>query len=130
MTRREAISRLRGELVNRRAIIHAALKGDLTALSGVSACGNLADSALGAANEEMASQLAEVESDELQQIDLALGRFASGDFGDCKDCLDPIPIARLEAIPSASLCIDCQIKSEKSTNNCWPQRTQGAYDSQ
>ena len=33
---------------------------------------------------------------------------------DCRDCGDPIDVARRLALPSAKRCIDCQTKLEKS----------------
>lgn len=44
---------------------------------------------------------------EIRAIDHALARIREGRYGICETCGDPIPRARLEAIPWASLCRDC-----------------------
>ncbi len=49
----------------------------------------------------------------LSLIDNALARIEQGRYGLCMKCNKPIPAPRLEAIPSALLCIDCKSKDEK-----------------
>jgi RNA polymerase-binding protein DksA len=49
---------------------------------------------------------------ELQKIALALERIEHRSYGVCDQCDQAIPIARLEAIPTASTCIVCKAKSE------------------
>jgi DnaK suppressor protein len=44
----------------------------------------------------------------LAQVEAALRRHDSGSFGACTSCGRPIPAERLEAIPWAAHCIDCQ----------------------
>lgn len=56
--------------------------------------------------------LDEHETAELAQIDAALQRMAAGTYGQCLDCGDDIPLARLQATPQALRCIDCQQKAE------------------
>ena len=46
----------------------------------------------------------------LQDIEAALAKFDSGDYGACEGCGDPIAEARLEAMPTAKLCITCASK--------------------
>lgn len=48
----------------------------------------------------------------LRQIDEALRRIESGQFGECVDCGDEIQEARLVANPSSTLCIICQSELE------------------
>jgi DnaK suppressor protein len=45
--------------------------------------------------------------EELKQIEAALARLAAGAYGDCTRCGKAIVGQRLDAIPFASLCIDC-----------------------
>lgn len=40
-------------------------------------------------------------------VDDALSRLATGRYGNCVACGRPISAARLEALPTAELCIDC-----------------------
>lgn len=44
---------------------------------------------------------------ELDELDAALERVASGDYGVCRRCGRRIDPARLEVHPGAALCIDC-----------------------
>ena len=48
----------------------------------------------------------------LAQIEGALAKMDAGTYGTCDRCGSPIPSARLEAIPYATLCIDCQARVE------------------
>lgn len=41
-------------------------------------------------------------------VDAALARLDEGTFGTCVRCGKPISAARLEALPWAAYCIDCQ----------------------
>ncbi len=46
-------------------------------------------------------------SQQLAQIDAALGRIADGSYGRCVSCGEPIGEARLAARPAATTCIKC-----------------------
>jgi DnaK suppressor protein len=48
----------------------------------------------------------------LTQVNEALARMDAGTYGKCANCGKPIAPARLKALPSAALCIECQAKSE------------------
>jgi len=48
----------------------------------------------------------------LTQITAALERIDSGTYGICENCGKEIHPARLEALPYATLCINCQAKQE------------------
>ncbi|MFQ6002072.1 MAG: TraR/DksA C4-type zinc finger protein [Anaerolineae bacterium] len=50
---------------------------------------------------------------QLEQVEEALGRFEQGTYGCCLDCGKEIDPARLKALPSASLCIDCMQRRER-----------------
>jgi len=58
-------------------------------------------------------QLGYTESKLLEDIDHALERLDEGEYGVCEDCGGSIGLARLQAKPSVSLCIDCQSAKEK-----------------
>lgn len=45
---------------------------------------------------------------QLEQVEAALERLDRDTYGACTNCDRPIAPARLEAIPWAALCIDCQ----------------------
>ncbi len=48
----------------------------------------------------------------LRQVEAALARFEKGTYGLCVQCGNPIDPARLEAIPYAQLCMNCQSRLE------------------
>ena len=49
---------------------------------------------------------------QLEQVEKALERFERGTYGYCLDCSEEIDYARLKAIPSAGLCINCMQRRE------------------
>ena len=48
-----------------------------------------------------------------RQLDAALQRLDDGRYGVCEDCLTPIAERRLEAIPFARRCLECQRQAEQ-----------------
>ena len=48
----------------------------------------------------------------IKNIDKMLGRIDSGDYGYCDKCGVEIGLSRLEARPTATLCIDCKTLDE------------------
>jgi RNA polymerase-binding protein DksA len=57
------------------------------------------------------------DSDELRQIEAALARIAAGTYGTCDECGRAIPIARLDAVPWALLCVEDQEISDKKRHS-------------
>jgi DnaK suppressor protein len=49
----------------------------------------------------------ETENSLLESIDAALARIATGSYGKCDDCGEPIAAARLDALPFATTCTAC-----------------------
>ena len=47
----------------------------------------------------------------LAEVDAALARLADGSYGRCESCGHPIGEARLEARPTARLCIECAART-------------------
>ncbi len=115
MSRKEAILNLRQVLIQRRDALRRVLAGDLSSLKKLKgqAAGDVVDAALDTVQDEISSQLAEVESRELAQTENALERMREGQYGLCEMCNEPIPMARLTALPYATLCIGCQRISER-----------------
>jgi DnaK suppressor protein len=112
MSRKDSITNMRELLLTRRDAIRKALAGDLSLLMQLR---DVVDAALDAAQDEVSSQLAEVESRELANIDRALLRMKSGTYGECEICNGKIPLARLNALPYATSCIECQRAAENGT---------------
>jgi DnaK suppressor protein len=53
----------------------------------------------------------------MQAIEAALRRIEEGSFGICVICGKQILASRLEAVPWATKCMSCKVKSEKKGNN-------------
>jgi len=115
MARKEALTNMREILVMRRDALRKALAGDLSTLTELreQTAGDTIDQALDSAHQELNSQLAEVESRELANIENALERMRIGEYGNCEGCSNRIPFARLSALPYATLCIECQREAER-----------------
>ncbi len=116
MARKDAILSMRQILIKRRDALRTALAGDLSLLKELraQAAGDVVDAALDSAQDEISSQLAEVESRELASIENALERMRQGQFGVCEGCSTTIPMARLNALPYATFCIECQREAERT----------------
>lgn len=116
MARKDSLLNLRAILVRRRDALRSALAGDLTLLRELrsESPGDVIDAAYDSAQDEISSQLAEVESRELAHIENALERMQAGSYGTCEVCGGRIPLARLNALPYATMCIDCQRELERS----------------
>jgi len=115
MGRNDAISNMKEILLKRRDALRKALAGDLSLLTELrnQSGGDMVDAALDSAQDEICSQLAEVESRELASIEKALERMREGEFGTCEACATNIPLPRLQALPYATYCINCQREAEK-----------------
>ncbi len=116
MARKESLLNLRAILVRRRDALRSALAGDLTLLKELrsESPGDVIDAAVDSAQDEISSQLAEVESRELASIENALERMRTGLYGTCEYCGCKIPMARLNALPYATMCIACQRDVERT----------------
>jgi RNA polymerase-binding protein DksA len=75
---------------------------------------HLADSATATLNREIDYTLEENSEHVLSGINQALGRIESGTFGSCERCGKQISEERLEALPYATRCIDCQRLAERA----------------
>ena len=116
MARKEAMSKMREVLIARRDALRKALTGDLSMLKELreQSSGDVVDVALDSAQDELNSQLAEVESRELSNVEAALEKMRDGSYGKCEGCNENIPLVRLQALPYATLCIQCQTELEKT----------------
>jgi DnaK suppressor protein len=74
---------------------------------------NLADTATETLDREIDSTLEENSENVLAAIDAALQRIQDGTFGKCVNCGKEIGDERLEALPWATLCIDCRRLEER-----------------
>src|SRR5436305_14387875 len=115
MARRDALLRLHKTLMTRATALRRVLAGELEDLRNSKArdtIGDTADAAFDSGNEEVASQLAELEARELRQIERAIARMKQGNYGLCEFCQVKIPVARLNALPYSTTCVNCQREME------------------
>src|SRR5260370_41816228 len=112
MARREALLRLHKTRLTRGAALRKALAGELADLRLKNASSDPADAAFDAGSEEISTQLAQLEARELSQIERAMARMKQGSYGLCEVCQSKIPVARLNALPYSTTCVDCQREME------------------
>jgi DnaK suppressor protein len=74
--------------------------------------------ALNEMQQVLASNRNLIQAEALARIDRALARLTSDPdlFGLCEECEEEIPLARLETIPDATLCTECQAKRDPQRN--------------
>jgi DnaK suppressor protein len=123
MARRDALLRLHKSLMSRRTELRKRLGGELNDLrnfKSADSTGDSADLAFDAGSEEVTSQLAELDARELNQVERSLARLKQGTYGICEGCQKRIPVARLNALPYSTTCIECQ--REMETYGTWSAR--------
>jgi len=74
---------------------------------------DIVDRANNAYNRELMFSLSDSERQMVLQIEAALRRMDDGVYGRCANCGNTINMRRLEAVPYARFCIDCQELAEK-----------------
>ena len=126
MARRDALLRLHKSLIAQRDELRKRLGGELRDLRSYKSLdsGDAADLAFDSGNEEVSSQLADLESRQLYQIERSLARLKQGTYGVCEGCGKKIPVARLNALPFSTTCINCQ--REMETSGSWSGNGVGA----
>lgn len=111
--------------VQRRSLLalQAQLLGNVTrAADTVLSCGqdsasaspDVADRATDSLEQDLALSLLGSAEGTLGQIEDALRRIDDGSYGLCADCHATIPVARLEAIPYATCCVECARRQERA----------------
>ncbi len=113
--RKDELKKLEEQLLQRREELLRELQGGIGSLrkDAASPTGDSADVAMDIMQEDLYSQLAELESQELRRIEHALQRIREGTYGICEECGQPIPAARLKALPYTTLCVKCQAEYEE-----------------
>jgi DnaK suppressor protein len=71
---------------------------------------NFADSSQVTAERAEAERLASQLREALDEVERALAKLEEGTYGLCEVCGQPIASTRLEAMPTARLCINCASK--------------------
>ena len=118
------VERFRKLLLEERTRVNAAIEylhqenpGSLEDETGELVSGSadqhMADTATETFDRELDYTLEENSEHVLSEIDEALKRIDEGSFAICRRCGRPIAEERLEALPWATLCIDCKRQEER-----------------
>jgi RNA polymerase-binding transcription factor DksA len=82
---------------------------------------HMADAGTDSFDREFALSLVSNEQEALYEIEEALKRLDQSTYGICGNCEKPIAKARLEAVPFARLCVNCQSTIERDRRRPVPQ---------
>lgn len=105
---REALLRKRAEI-----LAGGGIKPLQTSMETNTRQGDLADQASGNNEVHIQLRLRQTDAKILTAIDEALSRIEKGTYGVCRDCGEPIAMARLNAIPWTRVCITCKEKQSQ-----------------
>jgi RNA polymerase-binding protein DksA len=115
---KERLLEERGKLLSQLGYLEKAMgqtqrdsSGDLSAYSF-----HMADMGTDAMEREKAFLFASAEGRQLMSVDEALRRLYRNEYGVCESCGKEIGKQRLDAMPQANLCVQCQEKQEKASN--------------
>lgn len=114
LRRRESLRQMlqakRQEVMNeiKEDLGHSLTSDQLRRLEGM----DTGDQALMDLERELGISLSEMRNRKRQLIDEALVRVEDGSYGVCAECGIEISERRLEAVPFAKLCVDCQSREE------------------
>lgn len=75
------------------------------------------DQASADVEQSMRMRLRNREALYIKKVEEALKRIAEGTFGQCDECGEDIELRRLEARPTANLCVSCKEDQERKEGN-------------
>jgi DnaK suppressor protein len=105
--------RFRQAMLERRAALHRVLQNNLKSFrDDYQPAVEVVERASDDAADDLAAGLAEIESAELAKIEEALRRLQDGTYGRCEDCGKTIPQKRLQFVPFALRCVECERSRE------------------
>jgi DnaK suppressor protein len=117
--RREELAQLREEFAQqlrqqRQALLKEVAEGeaDLRSMESERAS-ELEERAQEARAARMFARLDDRRKQQVEEIDRALQRIALGTYGVCERCGEPIPLARLRALPTARVHVQCTAEEEQ-----------------
>lgn len=108
---------LPGDGTTRRQALEVLLRERRGALEPPRATGpaSATDAAQGREEERIWLAILECSRDLQAKMDEAVARLAAGRYGVCAVCEEPIPVARLRALPFAVRCLPCEERTERTT---------------
>jgi DnaK suppressor protein len=112
--------KIRVALVERRDELQAEYDQSLTEITELqrerladSAGDDQADAGTKTFEREQEITLANNLLERITQVERAIDRLGEGNYGWCERCGNPIPVERLAAFPSATLCVSCKQLEER-----------------
>ncbi len=114
--KKEFIEKQKEKLLQQRKEILASIEGrkaDVAKMMEGSEPGDEVDTASDTIDGNLINHLSDQDTKRLNMINNALTRIEQGRYGICLNCGENIPEKRLEALPFAMLCMDCQERLER-----------------
>ena len=114
--KKDELEKYRVELLKYRDELRDAVKAHTEALPDTGLTGVSGDSSDHATADYMTSMfgaLLEKQAGTLEEVELALSKIESGQFGFCEACEKNITAKRLKALPWAKYCLDCQDRMDR-----------------
>ena len=115
MKRKEVLLRIHRTLLARREALRSTIREQMEGMRLGRGAADPADAASHAAHDAVNSELVDLESRELAQVERALEKIRNGTYGICEGCGKKIQLARLNALPYSTYCIECQREFETSS---------------
>lgn len=113
---KEFIDRMQEKLLEEKSVIMKALADQYAESKKIIEAGETgdeADIASDVVDGKMLESLGKQDANRLQMINNALDRIKQNKYGYCLACKKEIPLERLEALPYAFMCVNCQSVSER-----------------
>src|SRR4030095_6529068 len=107
------IQKFKTRLKIRQHELRVSIEHQLQGTRGVDKEPDVVDQATRQTEKEILLETSNKEMQLLQAVESALGRIRDGSFGQCLSCGNEIGGARLEAVPWAPYCIQCQEDFER-----------------
>lgn len=111
---RETMNQMRDALLRRRESMASVVRSNRDQLAEAQRnYADIGDRAAEGFEDELAAGLLSIESAQLGEVEEALERIDSGQYGLCITCGKPIPRKRLEILPFAKRCLVCEGQKER-----------------
>jgi DnaK suppressor protein len=105
---KEQLLRMRAELLREVSESYATCRE-----LGQDGVADIGDMSANAYNRDVLFNLSETQRQQIRDIDAALERIDTGDYGTCMNCGETIDQRRLEVRPFSRYCIECKTDIEK-----------------
>ncbi len=114
--KKDFIEKQKKKLLEQREALLASISGrneEVSKIATDNEPGDEVDQASSRIDGSLLNQLGEQDANRLNQINDALLRIKQNQYGICLECGQPIPEPRLDYIPYAAYCVNCQSKRER-----------------